>query len=184
MGMFRSGPLRTGLTLALMVVIGCGPPQLFPKEIMRDVDTKFDYNAWRAAPAKYVGHTVQLGGWIVQAEVKKDGVLVVGMQLPIMEHPVYGPKGTGKRTGEFAFFYPGKLDPNALRAGNRFIVVGTTEKVRSIQVEDVPRTELFLLARCVHIWRTEGREISEYPYIGADYYALEEDTYCTSATQP
>jgi starvation-inducible outer membrane lipoprotein len=177
--------LRAGLIVAFgMLLAGCTAPQLFPTDAMRDVDPSFDFAAWRAAPTKFVGRSVQLGGRILQAEARKDGVMIVGMEMPIMEHPVYGPKDIGKRTGEFAFFYPGRLEPNALRVGNRFIVVGTTEKVRSIQVEDIPPSDLFLLARCVHIWKTEGREISEFPYIGADYYPLEEDTYCTSAMSP
>jgi len=158
----------------------CGPRAVFPPQALQGVEQDFDFNAWRAAPQVNQGRKVQVGGRIVQAEVEEGGTLIVGIQLPIVQHPAYGPSEGRKRTGayEFAFLYPGKIEPSALTPGNRFIVVGTTQRPRPVAVDGAPKTEPFLTARCVHIWKTEGREIADFPEVGAGYYPLEENTYC------
>lgn len=176
--------LRIGMALALGLSLwGCGPRALFPPQVLKDVDRTFDFNNWRAAPHVNQGRTVLLGGRIVQADHDGDGLLIVGIQLPIVEHPAYGPSESRKRTGayEFAFLYAGKIESTALTPGNRFIVVGTTQKPRVVAVDGAPKTEPFLIARCVHIWKTEGREIGDFPEVGAGYYPLEENTYCAAA---
>lgn len=175
--------IRTLLAVTVTLLLeACNAPALFQPSILKDVDVSFDFNAWRAAPNASPGRKVQLGGRIIQAEPSNGGVLIVGVQLPIVEHPAYGPSSeTKKRIGvyEFAFLYPGKIESTALSVGNRFIVVGTTQQAKVVSVEGASKTEPYLLARCVHIWKTEGREISDFPEVGAGYYPLEENTYCT-----
>jgi hypothetical protein len=108
--------------------------------------------------------------------------LIVGRQLPVVEHPAYGPTDSLRKLGagafEFAFSYPGKIEPSALTAGNRFIVVGTTQGAKSITVDGATRNAPFLTARCVHIWKTSGKEIAEFEYSAAGYQPLEQATYC------
>ncbi|MGH7231332.1 MAG: Slp family lipoprotein [Nitrospiraceae bacterium] len=169
----------TGSVIALCLsVSACGPPSLFQPEVMKEVEPDFDFQAWRSASNANVGRHVKLGGRIIQAELTQEGVLIVAAHLPITEHPVYGPRETGKRTGEFVFLYPGQLEDRVLTTGNRLIVVGTTQRARIVSVDDAPKTEPYLIARCVHIWKTEGREIADFPNVGAGYYPLEENTYC------
>lgn len=160
----------------------CTPPPIFQKTVMDGVEPTFNFNIWRTAPNEVLGRKIQVGGRIVQADSTEEGVLIVGIQLPIVEHPVYGPTEVGKRPGvfEFAFLYAGKIEPSALSPGNRFIVVGTIQRARIVEVDGAPKSEPFLLARCVHIWKTEGREIADFPTVGAGYYPLEEKTYCTN----
>jgi starvation-inducible outer membrane lipoprotein len=173
--------LRAMIGIIFGVSLGaCGPPSLLQPQVMKDVDTHFDFHAWRATPAQYKGRKVQLGGRIVQADLVDNGVLIVGQQLPIREQPVYGPTEIGRKPGafEFAFLYPGKIEPSALTEGNRFIVIGTTDNPKMVTVDGAPKTEPYLVARCVHIWKAEGREIADFPEIGGSYYPLEENTYC------
>lgn len=173
--------MRTGLTLAFCLTLGaCSSMTPFPPYVLKDVDTAFDFNAWRAAPSVNEGRKVQIGGRVIQAEWTDRGTVIVGMQLPIVDHPAYGPSEPRRRTGvyEFAFLYPGKIELGSLAPGNRFIVVGTTQRAQTVTVEGAPKTEPYLIARCVHIWKTEGREISDFPEVGGGYYPLEENTYC------
>jgi len=162
---------------------GCAHPALFSKEVLRNVEENFDLTAWRSAPNASAGHTIKVGGKIVQADQTERGLLIVGMQLPIVEHPAFGPMEMGKRSDsfEFALLYADKIDPGALSPGNRFIAVGLIQRTKVVEVDGAPKTEPFLLARCIHIWRTEGREIADFPSSSGGYYPLQEDTYCAKA---
>jgi len=178
--------MRMALTTVLCLVLeACGPPQLFQPHIMQDVDTQFDFNVWREAPSTSKGRKVQLGGRIVETEPTDTGVLIIAEQLPIVEHPAYGPSDPRRRRGvfEFAFLYPGKIESSALTSGNRFIVVGTTQGAKVVMVGGARKSEPYLVARCVHIWKTQGSEISDFPMVGADYYPLEENTYCAASLE-
>jgi starvation-inducible outer membrane lipoprotein len=162
-----------------LAVTGCSPIQIFPKEVTDGVDEQFDFTAWRNVPNAKAGHKVQLGGRIVQADRKNEGVMIITAQLPIVERPVYGPKDTGRRSGEFAVLYAGALNSKWLIPGNRVIVIGTTERARAVVVDDVHRSLPSLTARCLRIWRTVGKEIADFPFnAGAGYEPLEQETFC------
>ena len=175
----------TALWLCGIAIQACAPQPLFPSRVMQGLDPNFDIQAWRASPTAGLGRKVELGGRIIQAETTAQGVLIIAEQLPIVQHPAYGPSGLKKRPGafEFAFLYPGSLTVGALTQGNRLIVVGTTEKPKPVMLDGAPKSELFLLAQCVHIWKTEGREIADFisGSVGGGYYPLEEETYCAKS---
>lgn len=160
----------------------CAAPSLFPDKAMKNVTPTFDFAAWREAASTNTGHNIQVGGRIVQASPNNGGLIIVAEQLPIVNHPAYGPTDTVKRTGifEFAFLYPGELDRSWLTPGNRFIVVGVTQGTKSVLVGGAPKTEAYLVARCVHIWKTEGREIADFASggVGGGFYPLEHRTHC------
>ena len=137
---------------------------------MEKVSPTFHFEAWRdASPTNESGKSdagikVELGGRIVQATKNGKGIVIVAEQLPIVSRPVYGPMEDVKRNGdhEFAFLYPGELEPLDLMKGNRFIMVGTTTSRRPVLVNGIPKTEPFLIADCIHVWQTGGAEISEF----------------------
>jgi len=167
--------LCAGLTL-----VGCGHTQLFPVDVAADTDRNFDFTAWRTIPNAKTGQKVELGGRIVQVNSTADGVVIIVTQLPIVQQPAYGPKDGGRRSGEFAIRYNGTLNAKWLRAGNRLIVIGTTEQARVVVVDDVQRNLPSLAGRCLHVWNTGGKEIAEFPYnAGGGYEPLEEETLCT-----
>jgi starvation-inducible outer membrane lipoprotein len=155
---------------------------------MENVSPTFHFEAWRdASPSNEAGKTdavrVLLGGRIVQATKSDKGIVIVAEQLPIVNHPAYGPTGDVKRTGdyEFAFLYPGELEPQALKNGNRFIIVGTTTSRRPVVVNGMPKTEPFLIADCIHVWQTGRTEIAEFKQnVGGGYSPLPEKTYCVA----
>ncbi|HET6674177.1 MAG TPA: Slp family lipoprotein [Nitrospiraceae bacterium] len=174
--------IHGSIVLAIWLTLAaCSHSPVFEKEITDGVDKNFDFTAWRNLPNARTGQKVQLGGRIVQTEAGSDEVIIITTQLPIVEHPVYGPKDNGRRSGEFAVFYRGRLDPKWLIPGNRLIVVGTTAQAKAVVVDDVKRSLPTLTARCLHIWKTVGKEIAEFPYnIGGGYEPLERETFCAS----
>jgi len=166
------------IILACLLLGACGAPQLFPKSVTDGVDANFNFIAWRNTPNAKVDRKVQIGGKVLEAGSQGNETIIIAIQLPIVEHPAYGPKDTGKRTGEFAIVFAGTLPPHALASGHRIIAVGTTQKAKVITVEDSKRTLPTMQAHCVHIWKTGGRDIADFSSVGAGYETLEEDTYC------
>ena len=171
-----------GSAFGLFIVIilsGCGSERVFSPEVLDGVDQTFDFTGWRMVPNAKVGKKVQLGGRIVQANGTQGGLTIITTQLPIVQQPAYGPKDTGRRSGEFAILYRGALDPKWLKPGNRLIVIGTTQEAKVVVVDDVQRSLPSLAAQCLHVWNTGGKDIAEFPYnIGGGYEPLEEDTNC------
>lgn len=161
-------------------VTACSPTKVFAPEVMDGVDPNFDFSRWRALPNQTLEKKVQLGGRILQAERGDGTVTLVLMQLPIVEHPAFGPKDTGKRSGEFAVTFNGSIERPFLQPGNRLIIVGTTKPAKVVSVDDAPRSFPTVAAQCLHIWNTGGREISDFPSYGAGYETLEEDTFCAT----
>jgi starvation-inducible outer membrane lipoprotein len=187
MNVMHLSPLTT-LTLCAMLS-ACAVHTPFPPEVMEKVSPTFHFEAWRdAGPTNESGKSdagiiVQLGGRIVQAIKNSKGIVMVAAQLPIVNRPVYGPTEDVKRTGdyEFAFLYPGELEPLDLMKGNRFIMVGTTTGRRPVLVNGIPKTEPFLIADCIHVWQTGGAEIAEFKEdVGGGFSPLPQTTYCVA----
>ena len=169
-----------GLTVC-SILASCGPTTIFPANVLQGVDPNFDFSRWRMVPNQAEAKKIQLGGRIVQAESKGTTVTIAAAQLPIVEHPAYGPKDTGKRNGEFAINYIGTIDASYLQPGNRIMVVGTTQAPRVVTIDDLPKSLPTVQAACVHIWKTGGRDIADFPSYGAGYETLEEDTFCVDS---
>ena len=160
--------------------IGCAPSKVFPPEAMQGVDPDFDFTRWRMLPNQAEAKKIQLGGQIVQSESTGETITLVVAQLPIVEHPAYGPKDTGKSKGEFAISYRGKIESSFLQRGNHIMVVGMTQAPKVVSVDDLPKSLPSVMAKCLHIWKTGGREIAEFPFnTGGGYEPLEEKTVCT-----
>jgi starvation-inducible outer membrane lipoprotein len=166
--------------LGAAALTACTASNIFSPDTLKGVDPNFDFAHWRMVPNQADAKKIQLGGRIVQAETKGESITVVTAQLPIVEHPAYGPKDTGKRSGEFAVVYQGKIDSSFLHPGNRIMVVGTTQAPRVVSVDDLPKSLPTVLATCVHLWKTGGREIAEFPSLGGGYTPLEEETFCAA----
>ncbi len=162
-----------------LAVAACAPVQLFPADVRNGVENDFDFSTWRNIPNARIGQKVQLGGRIVQVNGGNGSLTIIATQLPIVQQPAYGPKDSGRRSGEFSIVYPGSLDSKWVKAGNRLIVIGTTKEAKTVVVDDVQRSLPSLTAQCVHIWNTGGKEITDFPYnAGGGYEPLEEETHC------
>jgi starvation-inducible outer membrane lipoprotein len=178
----RGGAMKQGWAIAMFAcLIGFGAchPQLFSSDVMKDVDPNFDFSRWRAMPNQALERKIQLGGSILQVERKGGDLTIVARQLPIVQHPAYGPKDMGKTGGEFATTFQGPIESQFLQRGNRVIVVGTTKASSVVLVDDLPRSLPTVSANCVHIWATEGRDIADFQSFGAGYNTLPEGTFCS-----
>jgi hypothetical protein len=179
--------LAGGLLVLSALFAGCASKSPFPSEVRDKVSPTFDFTSWReASPSNPGGKSdagmkVELGGRIVQASKSSKGILIVAEQLPIVRHPVYGPTDSGTRKGEyeFAFLYPDDLSPDALRNGNRFVMVGTTSGRMPVLVNGAAKSEPYLVADCIHVWQTGRTEIADFKEsAGAGNSPLAEMTAC------
>jgi starvation-inducible outer membrane lipoprotein len=151
---------------------------VFPPEALAGIEPDFDFARWRVTAGQAKPTKVQLGGRIVQSEVTGDTVVIVAGQLPIVDHPAYGPKDNGKQNGEFVVAYQGKVEAMFLQPGNRVIVVGTTHPSMVVSVDGLPRSFPTLTGQCLHFWNTEGREIGDFPDFDGGYVTLAQQTVC------
>src|SRR5689334_21648468 len=91
----------------LVVICPCGwtactsALAIFSPEARKDIDREFDFLQWKTHPDQYESRKVELGGCILKAAAAAGHVIIVVAELPIVEHPAYGPK-EGKSQGQFA----------------------------------------------------------------------------------
>lgn len=145
-----------------------------------------DVNVWkahtfRASIADVASHKVKLGGAILTAVQKPDGVVMLAEEQTIVAHPSYGPSAAATHAPPFTFAisFNQTLNASWLYPGNRLIAIGKTAGVKLVKGEGVFANKPHVVAQCLHIWKTEGREIANFPYeSGSGYYPLEERTFC------
>ncbi|MBS0183153.1 MAG: Slp family lipoprotein [Nitrospira sp.] len=152
--------------------------KVFPSKAMEGVDHTFDFSRWRMMTDGAESKKVQLGGRIVQSQVSGDMVTLVVSQLPIANHPAYGPKDNGKNNGDFVIIYQGQIEKSDLQRGNRVMVVGRTHPPKVITADDFSRSFPIVEAQCLHFWNTQGRDIEDFPFYEAGYVTLRQETVC------
>lgn len=167
------------LFLSWVLVSACAPTsKVFPSNVMEGVDPNFDFSRWRIMTDGSESKKVQLGGRIMQSQVSGDTVTLVVGQLPIVNHPAYGPKDNGRNNGDFVIMYQGQIEKSDLQRGNRVMVVGMTHPSRVITVDDFSRSFPIVVAQCLHFWNTQGRNIEDFPFYEAGYTTLRQETVC------
>lgn len=172
------------LVVLCMAFSACVPQGVFPPKVTDGVDANFDFARWRTMPNEAEGKKVQLGGRIVESQASGDMVTLVLSQLPIVSHPAYGPKDNGKNNGDFVIIYQGQIEASILQSGNRVIVVGTTRPSKVVTVGDFSRNFPIVSAQCLHVWKTQGRDIDEFPNFEGGYETLEQKTVCAKTPTP
>ena len=174
--------LKYMVGIAAMLSVGCSTPSLFPPEATRDAGP-IQFGVLEAKPDVFKGRVVQLAGRIVGVEQSANGILIRAQELPVEQYPVYGPAETKQPTSEFAILYAGKVDERALWFGNKLLVVAVAQGSRSMEVDGVSRTAPYVVARCMHVWKTGAYGsygIEDYPHLADTYYPLEHETYCAN----
>ncbi len=173
------------LVLSWAVVSACAPTnKVFPSKVTEGVDHNFDFSRWRMVNEASESRRVQLGGRIVESKTSDDIVTIVVAQLPIVEHPAYGPKDNGKNNGDFVVIYQGHIESADLQPGNRVMVVGTTRSWKVVTVNDLSRSFPIVEAQCLHFWNTQGRDIADFPFYEAGYVTLRQETVCAKSPSP
>lgn len=161
-------------------VAACTTP-MFPDELRRKVDTTLSFNDLTKHPDSYKDRTVELGGQILRSLSEEGEVSMLVRALPIRTEPVYGPFDSGGRSpGMFVVRFFGKIGAQDVQHGNMIIAIGPVIGALSTgNLTDVPVLRLTVNAECFHVWRTQGDQIDEFPWVGhTRYWPLIEQTYC------
>ncbi len=163
-----------------IIMAGCSTPSLFPPDVT-NTSTSLEFGVLQAKPDVFNGRVVQLAGRIIGVEKSEGGTLILAHELPLQKHPAYGPAETGDSTPPFAILYPGNVEPSALWYGNKFVVIAVSHGQKTVDVEGVPHREPYVVARCMHVWKTGGYyEIADFPHAFDGYYPLEQQTFCVN----
>jgi starvation-inducible outer membrane lipoprotein len=158
-------------------VVACTQP-LFPSAAVKDLDPALQMGIFNSeADVYFKGHLAQAGGRIIANERTSDGILITAEELPLTKGSTSVVE-TAKSEGWFVFLYRGQIDRPALEYANKLIMVGVVEGNQRITIKGVPRTVPYLVARCLHVWKTGRYAVSDYPNLPDGYFPLEQQTYC------
>lgn len=148
---------------------------------MKDVDPRVEFGVLKAQPDVYKGRLVQLAGRIVDIEQEPNGTLLVVRNLPIKNNkPMDSVEESAQPSERFAVLYPGKIDPAGLRFGDEIVVVAQVQGEKSLRpLAGLYERPPYMVASCMHVWKTGGDNISDFPDYVDTYYPLEEKTYCS-----
>jgi starvation-inducible outer membrane lipoprotein len=134
-----------------------------------------------ANPNHYKNRTVELGGQIVGSIAEQDEVHMLVRALPIRTAPVYGPVDTGRLNGMFVIRYVGEIATQDVQNGNMVVVIGAVMGAVATSLTGTPVRRLTVTAECFHIWRTQGDQIDDFPYLAhTRYWPLIQQTYCVN----
>jgi starvation-inducible outer membrane lipoprotein len=166
--------------LLALLVSACETP-IFPDEVRRKADRTLSFNEVVKSPNSYKDRTVEFGGQILRSLSEGDAVTLLVRALPIRTEPVYGPYDSGRSPGMFVIRFIGKAGVQDIQAGNMIVAIGPVMGALSTaNLTDVPVRRLTVNAECFHVWRTQGDQIDEFPWLAhTRYWPLIEQTYCT-----
>lgn len=158
-------------------MISCAKP-LFPPSVVKDLDPALQMGISNPeADVYFKDHLAQAGGRILAIDPTSDGSLITAEELPLTRAAT-GVMETAKPTSSFVFRYKGRIDALGLQPGNKFILVGLVKGTQTVTINGVQRLAPYLVARCVHVWKTGRYAISDFPNLPGGYSPLEHQTYC------
>ena len=176
--MRRSNALGSLIVLGFLG-FGCATAPLFPPDVLDHIDRTLTFAALKDNPTAFEGTTVEFGGQIVGSRSDQNLHILV-RELSVRTHPVYGPVDTGHFRGMFVVRYSGTMTDQDLQHGNMVVVVGTVIGALPDTLTGSPVVRPTVRAQCLHIWRTGGAAIDDFPwppFLQGDW-PLVEQTYC------
>jgi starvation-inducible outer membrane lipoprotein len=167
------------LVLGLLLP-ACAPTRIFPPEVSDKVDRTVSFENLIANPDHYKDRTVELGGQIVGSIAEQDEIHMLVRALPIRTRP-YGPVDMGRLRGMFVIRFTGKIGTQDVQDGNMVVVIGTVMGAIATSLTGTPVRRPTVTAECFHIWRTQGNQIDDFPWLpNARYWPLIQQTYCVN----
>lgn len=158
---------------------GCSSSSLFPMNGSQALKSESEFGVLTTQPDAFQGRAIKLAGRIVGVETTAEGTVVTAEWLPYPDVEYVGPTGTAaESSGLFVLFYPGQLDAEGKKYGNKFLVIGEKEQSQSIAAVRGTSSSLpHIAARCLHVWKTGNNEIETESY--TEYFYPAEETYCS-----
>jgi len=161
-------------------VLACTQP-LFPPDVTKTLDPALQMNIFNPeAETSLKNHPVQVGGRIIAAEETDEGSLITLEELPLTQSAKMVVE-SAPSTGQFVLVYKDRIDPAALQRGNKLIVVGLLKGTHEVTITGARRPVPYLIARCMHVWKTGRYAISDFPHLPGGYYTLRHETYCLNS---
>jgi starvation-inducible outer membrane lipoprotein len=182
MTFFKFASTVVALPLAALSATACTEP-LFPAAVVKDLDPSMQMGIFNPeADTYFKGQLGQVGGRVIAVAQTDDGVFVTADELPLSDHATSLAE-TAKSGGQFIFLYRGVIDRAALQRGNKFIMIGIVEGTQRISIDGIQRTLPYLVARCVHVWKTGTYDIADFPDLTDGYTPLVRQTYCSTSSK-
>ena len=170
--------LRAAAGAVLLAVLPACSEPLFPSKALTGLNPKTQMSIFSPeADVYFKGDVTQVGGRVLAASQTDEGIVITAEELPIKDL-ASPPNDSVKPIGVFVFLYQDAIDPQGLQRGNKFVMVGDVEGTQVVPVETVRRVVPYLIARCLHVWKTSTYSLSDFPNLPAGYSALEHETYC------
>jgi starvation-inducible outer membrane lipoprotein len=161
----------------LIAIPACSEP-LFPTKALTGLNPKTQMSIFSPeADVYFKGDVTQVGGRVLSVSQTNEGIVITAQELPIKDL-TSPPNDSVKPMGVFVFLYQDTIDPQGIQRGNKFVMVGDVEGTQIVSVETIRRPVPYLIARCLHVWKTSTYAISDFPNLPAGYSALEQETYC------
>jgi outer membrane lipoprotein len=120
-----------------------------------------DYEELRAAPERFRGQTVILGGEVIETRNRANETVLVVLEKPLQ----YGdrPRSTDASGGRFLARFSRYLDPVVFEKGRKVTIAGVVLGTETERVGEAPYTYVVLEGREVHLWR-DPEPTRYYPY--------------------
>jgi len=169
--------IRKCVMVVCSLALGACATSPIPSSAMKDVDPSVGFGVLKAQPDVYKGRAVELAGRVVDIQLVQNGTLIVAQSLPMKNNRPVETLGEIKRemidesvepNATFAVLYPTTIAKSEFEFGDKVLVVG--------KVEEAKKGRPYLVAGCVHVWKTGAYPISEYED-WADL-GLSQKTYC------
>lgn len=166
----------------LVFFTGCASTSIFPTHSGQAMKSESEFGVLTAQPDGFQGKAIKLAGRMIGVETTAKGTLVTAEWLPYPSSEYVGPAGPQVgASNRFVFFYPGKLDSEGSLHGNKFLVVGKREGSQSIGTfRGTSRSLPYIMARCLHVWKTGDDEIEVQPDVKNSDFPVMEETYCSN----
>ena len=164
----------------VLLLPACAPNPIFPPDVSEKVDRTVTFESLARNPDHYKDRVIELGGQIVGSIGEQDETHMLVRVLPIRIKP-YGPVETGRLMGMFVVHFAGIIGVQDVQDGNMVVVIGAVLGAVTTTLTGAPVRRPTVSAECLHIWRTQGNQIEDFPWPpNARYWPLIQQTYCVN----
>lgn len=132
----------------------------------KQVDKNVTFEQLIKNPDQFVGHSVLLGGIIVETTNKNDGTLLEVYQTELASSGE--PQNIDVSKGRFLAWDKDFLDSQIYRSGRRVTIVGTVKGVELRKIGEVDYHYPYLVIKDIFLWRNVRTRV--YPRYYWDYY--------------